>query len=267
MNTQPTQQLTGRNSGPFFSTTPSNIMTFTTHNTNPTVCNQANGTSLQGYVDATYKELTGLFGQPTESDGYKVDAEWYISFDDGTFATIYNYKNGKNYCGEAGLPVEQIKNWHIGGESKKSCDRVQIALDLYRETRAESEAPKDGPAKALADAVETRESIIDSLIAHKGEKYKEAVIAGVCAIKLSELNALVLSMLSDHGMPKGIGKALRNAHGQMVAQMLGSAARNAGISGDDKQIVDEMMEWADKINKVEQGAAKKIVDFIGKEDE
>ena len=74
-------------------------------------------------------------------------------------------------------------------------------------------------------------------------------------------------MLTDHGMPTVIRKALREAHGQMVAQMLGAAARSAGIEGDNKAVVDELMEWADKINKVEQSAAKKIVEFVEKEDE
>lgn len=242
-------------------------MNFNTHNTNPIIREQAIGTGLQGYITADYAELVSLFGEPTKGDGMKVDAEWYVLFEDNTFATLYNYKDGKAYMGEQGKPVQKITNWHIGGQGMQSVANVQIAVDLHRETRAEKDAPKDGPAKAFADAMNTRESIIESLIAHRGEKYKDAVIAGVCAMKLTELCAAMIGMLKDHGMPGGMGKAMREAHGQMVAQMLGAAARAAGIEGNDKVLVDELMEWATKINNVEQGAAKKIVEHIEKDGE
>ena len=29
--------------------------------------------------------------------------------------TIYNYKDGINYRGLLGIPVEQITHWHVGG--------------------------------------------------------------------------------------------------------------------------------------------------------
>ena len=70
-----------------------------------------NGTSLMGYVDADYKVLKKLFGKPLEGDGYKVDAEWVVSFDNGrNIATIYNYKDGKNYNGSRGLNKTQIRD-------------------------------------------------------------------------------------------------------------------------------------------------------------
>lgn len=77
---------------------------------------ESNGTSLQGYIDADYFDLVEVFGEPTsDGDGYKVDAEWEVKFDDGTVAVIYNYKNGKNYCGSAGQATHAITQWNIGG--------------------------------------------------------------------------------------------------------------------------------------------------------
>jgi hypothetical protein len=102
-------------------------MKFKTHNTGVDF-NKLNGTCLQGYVDANYADLCEKFGEPTDSDGYKVDAEWLIEFADGTVATIYNYKDGKNYCGEEGLDVEDITDWHIGGKSKNALWLVEAAL-------------------------------------------------------------------------------------------------------------------------------------------
>jgi len=85
----------------------------------------AGGTSLKGYLDISYQDLVMKFGEPPcVGDGYKVDAEWVLQFDDGDVATIYNYKDGKNYNGTSGTPVEEITHWHIGGKSPNIVDRV-----------------------------------------------------------------------------------------------------------------------------------------------
>lgn len=96
-------------------------MNYATHNqkeVNP------NDTSLMGYIDIEYDKLVSLFGEPTDSDGYKVDAQWDIEFEDGLIATIYNWKDGKNYNGEEGLDVTEITDWHIGGHKKDVVDRI-----------------------------------------------------------------------------------------------------------------------------------------------
>ena len=88
---------------------------------------EANGTHLQGNVGATYQELVEVFGEPIryDSDGTthmnnKTDAEWRISFEDGTKATIYNYKNGLNYLGGVGKRVNEISMWNVGGHSERA---------------------------------------------------------------------------------------------------------------------------------------------------
>lgn len=96
-------------------------MNYQTHNQktiNP------DGTHLMGYIDIEYDKLVSLFGEPTDSDGYKVDAQWEIEFEDGLVATIYNWKDGKNYNGEEGLDVTEITDWHIGGHEKDVVDRI-----------------------------------------------------------------------------------------------------------------------------------------------
>ncbi len=82
------------------------------------------GTCFQGDVEIDYNTLVEIFGEPNKGDGYKVDAEWDVEFDDGTVATIYNYKDGKNYLGKDGLDVREIVDWHIGGFNRKSVDLV-----------------------------------------------------------------------------------------------------------------------------------------------
>ena len=94
--------------------------------------NKFESSCLQGYIKTSYADLVACFGEPNcKGDGYKVDAEWMIKFSNGVYATIYNYKTGKNYCGEEGLDVADITDWHVGGMSQKSVKCVEAALDAH----------------------------------------------------------------------------------------------------------------------------------------
>jgi len=97
-------------------------MTFKTHND---AAIRIDGTGLMAQITCSYNTLVALFGEPTEADGYKSDAEWAVQFDDGTVATIYNWKNGFNYCGpDHGTPVAEITEWNVGGRSIKAYHHV-----------------------------------------------------------------------------------------------------------------------------------------------
>ena len=78
--------------------------------------NNTNGTSFQAHIETSYGNLVHHLGNPhitaEESKDGKTDAEWGFKFPDGTIATIYNYKDGKNYLGEKGKAVEDIILWH-----------------------------------------------------------------------------------------------------------------------------------------------------------
>ncbi len=89
-----------------------------------------NGTSLQGYLDASYADLCKAFGTPCEGDGHKIDAEWCLAFPDGTVATVYNWKNGTNYNGDEGTPTDKIRDWHIGGHSEAA---VRTVVQAFKE--------------------------------------------------------------------------------------------------------------------------------------
>lgn len=85
-----------------------------------------NGTSLMGYLDISYGELVSVLGPPhCDGDGYKVDAEWILEFEDGAVATIYNYKTGINYNGARGTKIEDERDWHVGGKHVSVVDRVR----------------------------------------------------------------------------------------------------------------------------------------------
>lgn len=98
---------------------------FTTHNDNYI---QTSGTHLIGHVSTSYQKLVETFGHPLKGD-YKTDAEWDIQFSDGMVATIYNWKNGKNYCGEDGFELHEVDGWHIGGLKPQVETRIKFLLD------------------------------------------------------------------------------------------------------------------------------------------
>ena len=79
-----------------------------------------NMTSLQGYVETTYAQLVELFGEPMRG-GDKTTAEWVLKFNDGTVATIYDWK-------EYSTPMDAY-DWHVGGNKRTVVAMVQEALD------------------------------------------------------------------------------------------------------------------------------------------
>lgn len=87
-----------------------------------------NGSCLQDYINISYKNLVKVFGkQNDKTDEYKTDAEWFIKTPAG-FATIYNYKDGKNYNGKDGLEIKNIMDWHIGGENRNTAEYIFTAI-------------------------------------------------------------------------------------------------------------------------------------------
>jgi major membrane immunogen (membrane-anchored lipoprotein) len=101
-------------------------MKYQTHNQKEV---DVNMTHRVGEVVTTYAALVKAFGKPSKNfDDYKCDAEWDIEFQDGTVATIYNYKNGKNYLGKEGVAKTKITDWNIGGHDEKAAQLVKQAL-------------------------------------------------------------------------------------------------------------------------------------------
>jgi hypothetical protein len=95
-------------------------MKYTTHNVD------TNGSFLQGQITCPFSLLVTLFGEPHEGDTQVSDAFWPLKFDDGVTATIYNWKNGRNWC--SGPEVEHITKWNIGGFNIAAVDHVRNIL-------------------------------------------------------------------------------------------------------------------------------------------
>ena len=83
------------------------------------------GTSLRGYVTTTLGKLIDTFGQPEYyGEGDKVTVDFSILFDDGTVATIYDWKRY-----EMGTPaLDEVFQYNIGGHSLQAVILVKQAL-------------------------------------------------------------------------------------------------------------------------------------------
>lgn len=92
---------------------------------------KASGTSLQGEIIVTYRQLVAVLGLPAEGDGYKTDAEWVIEFDDGVCITVYNWKNGP--CCVPFVNIEDITVWHVGG--RDNTDAVGRLCEILAQER------------------------------------------------------------------------------------------------------------------------------------
>lgn len=90
--------------------------------------------SLVGYITANFEELQTLFGNPSMGDGFKTDAEWVVTFEDRSYLSIYNYKDGVNYNGEEGTPTDEITDWHLGGVNKDAIPHLEKLLKELRDS-------------------------------------------------------------------------------------------------------------------------------------
>jgi hypothetical protein len=92
------------------------------------------GTHLHGHINHSYADLVRVLGEPhqtfTPETGDKVDVEWGFKFPDGSVFTVYNWKDGKAYCGEEGEEVEDITDWHIGAHKQSTYDAVIDMLNI-----------------------------------------------------------------------------------------------------------------------------------------
>jgi hypothetical protein len=93
-----------------------------------------NGTSLMGYIDVKYSDLVLAFGEPMESDGYKVSGEWiFIEEESGEVFTIYDWKSTSLYDSDL-KSVEQFRalkckmTFNIGGNHKGSVERFKSLI-------------------------------------------------------------------------------------------------------------------------------------------
>jgi hypothetical protein len=84
------------------------------------ITSNINGTSLVGYVDATYEELAAVLGE-AEGDFDKSTAHWSVEDEHGTVATIYDWKTYMTPVG--------VYSWHIGGHSLMALELVSKLLN------------------------------------------------------------------------------------------------------------------------------------------
>jgi hypothetical protein len=87
---------------------------------------EISGTSLQGYLTATFDEIADVFGPPVRIYGDKTTCEWDIEFRvmtpdgedfDYVTATIYDWKMAPT--------IHSNYRWHIGGRNYQAVECVE----------------------------------------------------------------------------------------------------------------------------------------------
>ena len=87
-----------------------------------------NFSSLKGEFTITFAELVEIFGKPKygpNADLDKTTCEWALEFEDGTRASIYDYKTPFTPMGEY--------EWHIGGFDTLAYTHVVDTIQLHRD--------------------------------------------------------------------------------------------------------------------------------------
>ena len=88
-----------------------------------------NMTGLRGEFPITFAELVEIFGAPDvgpNADLDKTSCEWALQFEDGTVATIYDWKCGR------WTPMGEYE-WHIGGHDAEAYTHVVDEIIHHRD--------------------------------------------------------------------------------------------------------------------------------------
>jgi hypothetical protein len=84
-----------------------------------------NGTSLIGYVTATYNQLKAILGEAQCDCGFdKVETNWDLDIN-GTVVTIYDWKQS---CGGQSHYPDMEYHWHLGGHTPEALDVIKELL-------------------------------------------------------------------------------------------------------------------------------------------
>lgn len=115
------------------------------------------GAGIAGYVDASYADLVRAFGEPAESDGYKVSTEWTFEAPDGRVVTLRDYKETNLF--DSDLPsVDEFRalpsyRWRVGSDGILVAAfaewlRGQLAVGDELNANGAIVAPSDLPGEA-----------------------------------------------------------------------------------------------------------------------
>ena len=88
----------------------------------------ASMTCLQDYVTVAPAALVNLFGDPLDSDGYKVSGEFVFTDSDGAVVTLYDWKCTSLYDGCCENPRDfwsspRPREFHVGGHRHKDATK------------------------------------------------------------------------------------------------------------------------------------------------
>lgn len=233
-------------------------MNYATHNDKESLESATTGSSLMGEIEATYAELRSLFGKPLTWDDGKVDAEWVIEFSDKTIATIHNWKDGTAYLGSAGLELNKINHWKVGGFSPAAHTMVQIAVDLSREL----EEPKGDTEKEI---FQSAYAVMDNIAKTKGENYAMLVEIVILTRKRQQLTSMLLEMLTDAAdMPDSVRKSIAKIDGEISVKTISKSCEAASFNFKSEKEAKELMDWSERVMSCEESGIETLLNKMKK---
>jgi hypothetical protein len=114
-----------------------------------------------GTIQCPFSQLKAVLGRPTRDARIapwgtfdKSAFDWFLRFDDGAGATVYDYKASSVYEEGRPSPDDLVKqdydHWHVGGNDPATLDRVVRLLGLPPSAIALRYSDWDTPAGAAA---------------------------------------------------------------------------------------------------------------------
>lgn len=127
-------------------------------NFTPTHYRNMCGSSLHGYVTASYYELRQMFGDPLPggSSDNKVSTEWRFVGDDGSVISLYDYKAtvlySKSYPTVEAFRRAAQYQWHVGALRLEQAQRFIYWLKTKLGMLVRSPQDTDSPIYAMETA-------------------------------------------------------------------------------------------------------------------
>ena len=97
------------------------------------------GSSLKCTINCSYKTIVAAFGEPDDSDGYKVSSEWIVKdMVTGDLFSLYDYKETNLYNSLNPTVLEfrakDSYDWHIGCSGNIKVTALEDFLGAYKGT-------------------------------------------------------------------------------------------------------------------------------------
>lgn len=185
-------------------------------------------------------ELITLFGMPASPHNSRPD--WAVMLDTGE-------------CGH--ITLVDANRAEVRSDSRRLVESVQIAVELHQEQkRVGSTTGHD----ALDEAIESADTIYQSVASIHGNQYAHIVEVAVCTRKALDIIGSCLSTLAgSEAMPREVAERLHDAASSLMAKLLSSATKASDLNVNSEAEAKQIMDWAERILETEKAGVMAFI--------